>query len=314
MEIYFFPRVSYGLCQVLVFTYNIIIYATGIGDILCAFLAGLVIQKVITEVRGEIPFMARYHAAIDRRFVPFSVFKDRQRNHCGGDHYFGFLASHLFWNVGYAAVGGLMGSITQDPDERTILSSSRAQGQSAGNLLFSYTGGLMVPIFTVSIGLVYGFSVTIAIFGVLMIAGYFYLYKMTAGCALSKVKPVLQKQRPSEKKSVGKMVGLVLKNPPLLFLIFAEIFRNTCLFFVLSFAVYYFKNVLGNQAFLKVFILANGIGTLLGAFAATWIGVKIGKRHAYGLACILGGLVYLSVAFIERWTPGVLRSSFPLAP
>jgi GPH family glycoside/pentoside/hexuronide:cation symporter len=160
----------------------------------------------------------------------------------------------------------------------------------------------MIPIFTVSIGLVYGFSVTIAIFGVLMIAGYFYLYKMTAGLRSVESDAGPTDAGPSEKKSVGKMVGLVLKNPPLLFLIFAETFRNTCLFFVLSFAVYYFKNVLGNEAFLSVFVLANGIGTLLGTFAATWIGVKIGKRHAYGLACILGGLAYLTVAFIDANT------------
>ncbi len=255
-----------------------------------------------TEFRGEIPFMAHSYTAIDRRFVPFSVFKNRQRNHCGGDHYFGFLASHLFWNVGYAAVGGLMGSITQDPDERTILSSSRAQGQSAGNLLFSYTGGLMVPIFTVSIGAVFGFSVTIIIFGILMMLGYLYLYKMTAGAESVKSEATPTGTAAPEKKSVGEIVGLVFKNPPLLFLMLGDIFRNTCLFFILSFAFYYFGYVLKNPDFLKVFMLANGIGTLLGALAATWIGVKIGKRHAYGLSCFVSALVFLSTALIKPGT------------
>ncbi|NLA76197.1 MAG: hypothetical protein GX846_12125, partial [Deltaproteobacteria bacterium] len=103
----------------------------------------------------------------------------------------------------------------------------------------------------------------------------------------------------AEKRSVWEMVVLVFRNPPLLFLILGETFRNTCLFFILSFAVYYFNNVLRNEAFLSVFILGNGIGTLLGAFASPWIGVKIGKRHAYGLACIVSGLIYFSVAFID---------------
>ena len=96
-----------------------------------------------------------------------------------------------------------------------------------------------------------------------------------------------------------------LNSHELLCLMIAETFRNTCLFFILSFAPYYFNNVLKNEGFLWIFILANGIGTLLGAFAAPWIGVKLGKRHSYGLACIISGLVYLSGTPLEKRCQGM---------
>lgn len=299
MEVYFFNAFLTDYAKFSLDTCKIITYATGAGDILFAFLAGVVIQKVTLKFGGKYRSWLLVTPPLVVLLFLFQFSKIGSEYLAAAFIIFGFLTSHLFWNVGYAAIGGLMGSITKDPDERTIMSSSRAQGQSAGNLLFSYTGGLMVPIFTVSIGLVYGFSVTILIFGVLMILGYLYLYKMTAGMRSVESDAVPAETAAPDKKSVGEIVGLVLKNPPLLFLMLADTFRNTCLFFILSFAFYYFGYVLNNPDFLKVFMLANGIGTLLGAIAATWIGVKIGKRHAYGLSCFVSALVFLSAAFIE---------------
>jgi GPH family glycoside/pentoside/hexuronide:cation symporter/glucuronide carrier protein len=299
MEVYFFTLFLTDYAKFSMFTGSVIVVATGIGDIVCAFLAGVILQRVSFKFGGK---YRSWLVIAPPLVVILFIF---QFSKVGGEALaatviiIGFLASHLFWNVGYGAIGGLMGSITQDQDERTILSSSRAQGQSAGNLVFSYTGAKMVPIFTAGIGLVYGFSLTILIFGIVMILGYLYLYKMSANTKAAEMEAAPVEAAAPDKKSVWEMVVLVFKNPPLLFLILGETFRNTCLFFILSFAAYYFNNVLRNEAFLSVFILGNGIGTLLGAFAAPWIGVKIGKRHAYGLACVISGLVYFSVAFIE---------------
>jgi Na+/melibiose symporter-like transporter len=299
MEVYYFTLFLTDYAKFSMFTGKVIVYATGIGDIVCAFLAGVILQRVSFKFGGK---YRSWLIIAPPLVVLLFIF---QFSKVGGEALaatiiiIGFLASHLFWNVGYGAIGGLMGSITQNSDERTILSSSRAQGQSAGNLVFSYTGAKMVPIFTAGIGLIYGFSLTILIFGIVMILGYLYLYKMSANTKAAEVEVTPAETAASEKRSVWEMVALVFRNPPLLLLILAETFRNTCLFFILSFAAYYFNNVLRNEAFLSVFILGNGIGTLLGAFASPWIGVKIGKRHAYGLACIISGLVYFSVAFIE---------------
>jgi GPH family glycoside/pentoside/hexuronide:cation symporter len=299
MEVYYFNYFLTDYAKFSLGTSSVIAYATGIGDIVCAFLAGVILQRVSFKSGGKYrPWLIIAPPLVVILFI-FQFSKIGNEAIAAAVIIIGFLASHLFWNVGYGAIGGLMGSITQDQDERTILSSSRAQGQSAGNLLFSYTGAKMVPVFTAAIGLVYGFSVTILIFGIVMILGYLYLYKMSANTRASEMDATPAETAAADKRGVWEMVALVFRNPPLLLLIIAETFRNTCLFFILSFATYYFKNVLNNEAFLSVFILGNGLGTLLGAFASPWIGVKIGKRHSYGLACIVSGLVYFSVAFID---------------
>jgi Na+/melibiose symporter-like transporter len=209
----------------------------------------------------------------------------------------GFLASHLLWNVGYAAIGGLVGSLTQMPDERTIMSSSRAQGMSIGKLIFSVTGPFMVMFFAARVGDVIGFAITIAIFGILMILGYFYIYRITA-VADSRESNVTDTQIKKSGKTVREIAVLVFKNRPLLLILIAETFRNTCLFLVLSFAFYYFGYVLKNPGFLSVFILVTGVFSLFGTVIATWIGVKIGKRNTYWISLIASAFVFLSAAFI----------------
>ena len=60
---------------------------------------------------------------------------------------FGFVASHLLFNVVVSASGAMVGRLSQLPDERTILSASRAQGMSAAGLIFSATSMPMILFF-----------------------------------------------------------------------------------------------------------------------------------------------------------------------
>jgi Na+/melibiose symporter-like transporter len=48
---------------------------------------------------------------------------------------------------------------------------------------------------------------------------------------------------------------------------------------------------------LPVFILAISIARLLGTFAATWIGIRIGKRNAYWLFLVLTAIGFISAKF-----------------
>ena len=298
MEIYFFIAFLTDYAKFSLVIYSVILYATGIGDILCSLAAGVVLQRVSLKFGGKyrswlllcpplvVPLFILEFSKIGNQYIAAAII------------IFGFLASHLLWNVAYAATGALVGSLTQKPDERTILSSSRAQGMSAGNLIFSFTGPLMIAYFAAHTGGVIGYTITIAIFGALMILGYFYLFRVT-DIEDPSVSKVINTENKEPGKTLGEIVGLVFKNPPLLLLIIAETFRNTCLFLVLSFAFYYFGYVLKNPGFLSVFILSNGVLTLFGTVIASWIGVKIGKRNAYWISLLVSAVVFLSAACIE---------------
>jgi Na+/melibiose symporter-like transporter len=66
-----------------------------------------------------------------------------------------------------------------------------------------------------------------------------------------------------------------------------------------SFAFYYFGYVVNRPEFLAVFIMANSIAAIIGAFAATWIGVRIGKRDTYWISLALSTVILLSASLFE---------------
>jgi Na+/melibiose symporter-like transporter len=304
MEVFYFQAFLTDYAKYPLIIVSIIQYTTGFGDILCALAAGVILQRASMKLGGKYRSWLLLCPPI---VAPLFIL---QFSKIGGGYIaaaiiiFGFLASHLLWNVQFAATGALMGSLTQRPDERTIMSSSRAQGTSASNLIFSYTGPFMILFFGKLTSDIIGFSITIIIFGIMMVLGYLYLYKITDVADLSKDQVINAetKETKESKKTLREIVSLVFKNPPLLWLVIAETFRNTCIFLVLSFAFYYFGYVLNKPDFLTVFILANSVAQLLGTFAAPWIGVRIGKRNAYWISLILSAFVFLSMTFFEAST------------
>jgi Na+/melibiose symporter-like transporter len=161
----------------------------------------------------------------------------------------------------------------------------------------------MIAFISIRINDIMGHTITAAVYTLLMILGYGYIYWITAGRDSNSQKstPV---QATEARQTVREIVILVFKNPPLLLLIIAEIFRNTSLFFVASFAFYYFGYVLNNSAFMSGFILSIHIAALLGTFAAVWIGVKIGKRNSYWLSLFLGAVCFALAIFVGGTTWG----------
>jgi GPH family glycoside/pentoside/hexuronide:cation symporter len=303
MEVYYFTAFLTDFAQFSLVIVSVILYVTGVVDVLSALAAGVVLQRVSLKFGGKY----RSWLLIGPPLVAALVILQFSR--IGGEYIaaaiiiIGFLASHLLWNVVFGATGALVGSITQLPKERTILSSSRAQGMSAAGLIFSLTGPLMIAFFSARAGDILGFSITLVVFGILMILGYLYIYRITA-----VVDPTVSKDVKTEPKESGKTVreiaSLVFKNRPLLLLILAETFRNTALFITTSFAFYYFGYVMGNPDFMSVFIMTISVAALLGTLNAGWVGVKIGKRNTYWMSLILGAVAFLSAAFIETNTWG----------
>jgi GPH family glycoside/pentoside/hexuronide:cation symporter len=201
--------------------------------------------------------------------------------------------------VVFTASASMVGRLGHSADERTVLSASRAQGMSAAGILFSVTSVPIIEFFTAYTNKTAGFSFATGVYVFLMVLGYWYIYKMTSGKdPYDEALPDSSKSRTGQ--SIKEIIGLVFKNPPLLLLIVAEAFRNTYILIISSFAFYYFAYVLNNLAFLSVFILAISIARLIGTFAATWIGVKIGKRNSYWIFLVLAAIGFVSAKLLGR--------------
>ncbi|MBN1833210.1 MAG: MFS transporter [Deltaproteobacteria bacterium] len=303
MEVFYFNAFLTDYANFSLVIASLVVYVTGFGDIICALAAGVILQRLSVKLKGG---YRSWLLLCPPLVVPLFIL---QFSKIGGAYtaaviiIIGFLASHLLWNVGYAATGALVGSLTQRLDERTVLSSSRTQGMTAAGLIYGITGPLMLTFFAARTSDVIGYTITIAIFGILMILGYLYVYKITA-IGDPSVNIVTNTENKETDKTLGEIVGLVFRNPPLLLLIVAETFRNTAIFFILTFAFYYFGYVLNSPAFLSVFITATSLVAFFGAVAASWIGVKLGKRNTYWISLILGAVIFLSAMLFEAntWT------------
>ena len=301
MEVYYFAAFLTDFAQFSVVAANLILVITGAADIICALLAGFILQKVTLKFGGKYRSWLLIGPPIVAPLFILQFSKIGSASMAAVIITLGFIASHLVFNVVFAATGSMVGTLSQRPDERTILSSSRAQGMSAAGLIFSVTGPIIV-FFGTRTNEVMGYTITTAVYTALMILGYWYIYKITAGrkqtgeraasVSEAESKQALKSEAES-KQTVVEIVSLVFKNAPLLLLIIAETFRNTSLFVITGFAFYYFGYVLNNPDFLSLgFILAINIAALLGTMAAAWIGVKLGKRKAYWLFLILAALSF----------------------
>ena len=211
---------------------------------------------------------------------------------------FGFVASHLLFNVVFAASASMVGRMSQLPDERTVLSASRAQGMSAAGLIFSATAVPMILYFGARTSKSAGVSITVGVYTCLMVLGYLYVYKITSG--KDPYDEAAADPRRESGQPLAQIIGLVFKNPPLLFLILTQMFSSTGFFIVTAFAYYYFAYVLNDPAFLSRFILAISIARLIGTFAAPWIGIRMGKRNSYWIFLALAAVGFASARFLHE--------------
>jgi Na+/melibiose symporter-like transporter len=303
MELYFFPAFLTDYAQFSLGVVGRILYITSFADIVCALVAGVILQKVALTFGGRYRSWLLVGPPIVAPLFVLQFTKIGSVSTAAWIIIVGFIASHLLFNVVFAATGSMVGSLSQRPEERTILSSSRAQGMSAAGLIFSATALPMITYFGARTNSVVGFSIAVAVYCVLMVLGYWYVYKISGAASAASDRAVSADQKQT-RYSIATIVALVFKNPPLLMLIIIETFRNTCMFMITSFAFYYFGYVLKNAAFLSVFILAISVAALLGTLAAAWIGVKIGKRNCYWLSLALATLVFISALLVGKATWG----------
>jgi GPH family glycoside/pentoside/hexuronide:cation symporter/glucuronide carrier protein len=286
LELFYFTIFLTDYARFSMATGAIILSVTGVVDIVCAFIAGIILQKATLKFGGK---YRSWFLIGPPLFAPLFVL---QFTKIGGELsaafiiIFCFLTSHLLWNVVYTASGAMVNRLSRLPEEITILSTNRAQGMSAAGLIFSVAGWPLIMFFAAHTSEVTGFTLATTAFAICMILGYWYVYKITAGKDPYEESPAADSKNEAG-LSVRETIRLVFDNPPLLWLVTAETFRNTYYAILMAFAVYYFKYVVRDLAFLSVFLLATSIAALMGSFAATWIGVKFGKRHSYWVFLIL---------------------------
>jgi len=293
VEMLYFAAFLTDYAQFSMTTTGVILSVTGAADIVCALAAGLILQRVTLQYGGKYrswflvgppivaPLYVLQFSKIGNEWIAASVI------------IVAFILSHLLYNVIFTASGSMVARMSSLPEERTILSTSRSQGWSAAGLIFSITGPPMIMFFTSRAGRISGFTITVLIYAILMVLGYWYIYWITTGKdPYDEIRPDASDQE--SKPSVKEIIRLVFVNPPLLLLIGAETFRYAGLSVYIAFAFYLFNYVFKNLEFMTMFLLVGSIAMLAGAFFSTWAGIRIGKRACYWIFLALAAITFFS--------------------
>jgi Na+/melibiose symporter-like transporter len=291
MEMFYFAAFLTDYAQFPMSLIGVILWITGVVDIVCALAAGIILQRVTLKFGGK---YRSWFLVAPPIFAPLFILQfTKMGSHLTAATIIiaGFILSHLLYNVVFTASGSIVGRLSQSPEERTILSTGRSQGWSAAGLIFSVTGLPMILYFGSLTDRITGFTITVAVYAALMILGYWYIYRITAGRDPDE-DSFTDASGAGSKQSLREILSLVFSNPPLLLLIAAETCRNVCALVITAFAFYYFTYVLKDLPFMTVFLLATSIAMLLGAFASTWVGIRIGKRRSYWIFLILSAAAF----------------------
>jgi Na+/melibiose symporter-like transporter len=299
MELYFFAAFLTDYAQFSLLIVGQILGVTAAIDMVCALAGGAVLQKVTIKYGGKYRSWFLFGPPIIAPLFILQFTKIGSDLNAAIIVMFGFIASHLLFNVVFSASGAMLGRLSQLPNERTILSTSRAQGMAAAGLIFSATAMPMIVFFGEHTHKITGFSITVGIYAFLMVLGYWYIYKITAGRDPYDEIAVDNTNKNSS-QSLMQIVVLVFKNAPLLMLILSQVFLNSSYIVFTSIAVYYFTYVAGNPAFLSAFILAISIARFSGTFIARWIGVRYGKRNSYFIFTAIAAAGYGSARFVNE--------------
>ena len=297
MELYYFTMFLTDWAEFSMKTVQIILYITGALDIVCVLLSGIILEKV------NLKFGGKYRSWFLLGPLPIAILFIFQFTKIGPDPVaasiiiIGFVASHLLWNTVAACGGAMIGRMTQNTNELTLLSTNRTQGMTAAGLIFSFAGPWMIVFFSKYTNQITGTSITVAVVGVLMILGYLYIYRVTAGMDPYDMETARTAQKETA-LSIREIVGLVFVNRPLLLLIVAEIFRNSSILLVAAMAAYYCKYVLNDEPFMQYFLLITAVFGVIGSFIAAWIGPRLGKRHTYWMALVVAAVIYASARFL----------------
>ena len=118
------------------------------------------------------------------------------------------------------------------------------------------------------------------------------VFILTIGITVFNVKEESTLNAKAEKTSLKQALNVIVKNDQLLAFIGLLLTFNLCTQIAKGFAVYYFKNVCGNEYLYSIFGFAI-IAEMLGLICFPKIAEKISREKVYALAC---GLVILGLA------------------
>jgi GPH family glycoside/pentoside/hexuronide:cation symporter len=211
-----------------------------------------------------------------------------------GFHLAWAFVTYILWGTLYSTVnipyGSMASVITNDPNERTMLSTWRSAG---ANFAWLIVGAASPFIFFVNNqASANRFLMGAVIFAILSLACYMTCYKLST----ERIENV----QTQEKLNLGKTFKGILKNKALLVLLLAALLLLVATMLQGTVQTYLLKDYFGNTNGLSLIttsqtVLAFAVIPLITPFAK-----KFGKKEVSGTAMVISGAIYAAMYFMPN--------------
>lgn len=200
-----------------------------------------------------------------------------------------YIIASISLNFAFNAHMGLISVLTTDVKDRLRLSSRNMQYGMFSQVLFSLA---VVPLLLLLSrqSETWGYFYTAGILAVIQVFGYWNLFYQTRD--YEKYDPN-KKLTPSHSLTVPEMVIQVFRNRHLLLLMCGDSASMLGVFSLQTLAVYYFKYVTKNEAWLSPYSLLLGTATFISTLIGPLVANRIGKKNTYLFSAAYGTIGYL---------------------
>ena len=205
-----------------------------------------------------------------------------------------FSLAYSFVNIPY---GSLAAAMTQDPDGRAKLSSSRAVAASVTILGIAV---VVSPQVSGSGDLQRSLTLTTIVFAAIGIALYLWCFATSREAV----------QRDAEQVSLRDTMAMIRHNRPLVLLCASTLLFLTGMFAQQTVGVYYARDVLGNADLYIVMTLVQTIGMIVAAAVVPKAVEALGKRRVYLVAGMIAAAAALAVGVAPGSAPALAIACF----
>ncbi|MBB6445490.1 MFS transporter [Bacillus benzoevorans] len=202
--------------------------------------------------------------------------------------------TYIVWGSLYSTVnipyGSMASVITDDPVERTTLSSWRTMGSMCASLVINFIGPLVV--FVDNEIQADRMFMAAAIFGVLALACYIACYKLTT-------ERIVAPENSAEKVSIGKTMKGLAKNKPLMWILAASLIFMINTMLTQAVNMYLYKDYFSNTAALSLSGLLQTAVVFIAIPFVKPLVTKYGKKEVASAGIGLAAIVYLALFFLK---------------
>ncbi len=211
------------------------------------------------------------------------------------------VTSHAAWDFPYVANISMISMAANTPEERAHMASTRAMYANASKIFFGYIMTGLLPIGASLLGQANQYAFGAFIMGAVMAILYFVHFKMFKGYEKEYTKEELKnfKKTNDQGRTTFRDLGrAVVTNPPLIFLLLADISKWVFNFMCAGIATYYFTYAVFNPGMLATYIFISNILSVAGAYlSAPFARLIRSTRNAMVVAFLFMGAMMMTAYF-----------------